>query len=167
MNVKTLKLGSLAAAAALAGAMVFAGATQAQTSNPPTPQNGAMQRGRGMMMNRDGQRGTMGVGAGMGMGAAMGGSANSLMAVSARTLGMDQAALVAELNAGKTIADVAKAKGIDLARIVDAAVAARETAMKQSVANGRMTQAQLDTMLASMRANLTTQLSQKFTPCGQ
>src|SRR5512139_3957592 len=47
-----------------------------------------------------------------------GGPDNSLVAVAAEVLGMEQTALVAELNTGKTIAQVAKAKGVALDKIV-------------------------------------------------
>jgi hypothetical protein len=51
-----------------------------------------------------------------------GGPDNSLAAAAANVLGMDHTALVAELNTGKTIADVAKAKGVALDKIVTAFV---------------------------------------------
>jgi ferredoxin len=44
------------------------------------------------------------------------------VAVAANVPGMEQTALVAELNTGKTIADVAKAKGVALGKIVTAFV---------------------------------------------
>jgi hypothetical protein len=49
-----------------------------------------------------------------------GGPDNSLVAVAARVLGMEQTALVAELNTGKTIAGVAQAQGVALDTIVTA-----------------------------------------------
>ncbi len=105
-------------------------------------------------------------GGGRGMGGGMGGPQNSLVAIAAQVLGLDQTDLVATLNSGKTIADVAKEKGVALDKIVDAFVAARKPALDQAVTNGRMTQAQADAMLATMRTNVTTQLSAKFQPRG-
>jgi hypothetical protein len=90
-----------------------------------------------------------------------GGPQNSVVAVAAKVLGMDQPTLVAELNAGKTIADVAKEKGVALDTIVDAIIAGRSEALKSAVVAGRMTQAQADEMLTWMRANITARLNAK------
>ena len=95
-------------------------------------------------------------------GMGMGGPESSLVATAAQVLGMTQADLVAALNTGKTIADVAKDKGVATDKIVDAFIAARKMALDQSVASGRLTQAQEDAMLAAMRTNATAQLSAAF-----
>jgi hypothetical protein len=79
---------------------------------------------------------------------------------------MDQATLVGSLNSGKTVADVAKDKGVALDKIVDAFVAKRAEVLKSAVAASRMTQAQADAMLAAVKADVTAQLSAKFTPQG-
>jgi hypothetical protein len=95
-----------------------------------------------------------------------GGPQNSLVAVAAQVLGIDQPTLVATLNSGKTIADVAKDKGVALDKIVDAFVAERAEALKSAVAAGRLTQAQADAWLSTMKTNVTAQLNEKFTPRG-
>ena len=107
-----------------------------------------------------------GAGRGPGGRGGFGGPQDSLVAVAAQVLGMDQATLVSTLNSGKTIADVAKDKGIALDKIVDAFVAKRAETLKSAVAAGRMTQAQADTQLATVKADVTAQLSAKFTPQG-
>jgi hypothetical protein len=94
------------------------------------------------------------------------GSQNSLVTVAADVLGMQQADLVSSLQSGKTIADVAKEKGVTLDKIVDAFVAARQEFWKTAVANGRMTQAQVDSMTTVMRTNILARLSESFTPRG-
>lgn len=142
MNNKWLKLGTIAMLVAVAGALAL-GATafaQGPAGNPP---------------------GGVGVGYGLGggRGGAWGGPDSSLVAVAANVLGMDQTELVAALNSGQTIADVAKTKGVALDKIVDAFIALRVEALNQAVADGRFTQAQADTMLATMKANVTAQLS--------
>ena len=96
----------------------------------------------------------------------MGGPDDSLVAIAAKTLGLSQTDLVAALNSGKTIADVAKEKGVALDKIVAAVIAERTDDMQAAVTAGRMTQAQLDAMLPAMKANVTAQLSSKFTPRG-
>ncbi len=95
-----------------------------------------------------------------------GGPQNSLVAVAAKILGIDQATLVSTLNGGKTIADVAKDKGIALDKIVDAFLAPRVEYLKSAVTAGRFTQAQADAWLATMKTNVTAQLNAKFTPRG-
>ncbi len=101
-----------------------------------------------------------------GLGLHLGGPQNSLVSIAAQTLGIDRTALVAELNAGKTIADVAKAKGISASKIVDAVVANRTALLKTAVDAKRITQAQMDAELAQLKTNVTSQINGKFTPRG-
>ena len=137
-----LKVGAIAAVVMVVSLMVVSASAFAQVPQAGGPGGG----GRG----------------GMGMG----GPQNSLVATAAPELGMIQTDLVATLNTGKTIADVAKDKGVALDKIVDAAMAVRKAALDQSVTSGRMTQAQADTMLATMKTNITAQLSAAFQPRG-
>jgi len=108
-----------------------------------------------------GQRGGMG-----GMRGQMGGPQQSLVAIAAQQLGINQADLVTQLQGGKTIAQVAGEKNVALTTIVNAFVAARQARMAQAVAAERMTQAQVDAMLATMRAHVTARLSQAWSPQG-
>lgn len=101
-----------------------------------------------------------------GQGLHLGGPQNSLVAIAAQTLGMDRTALVTELNAGKTIADVAKAKNVDVSKIVDAVVANRTALLKAAVDAKRITQAQMDAELAALKQNITTQINSKWSPRG-
>ncbi|MGE5263993.1 MAG: hypothetical protein ACM3S0_11485 [Acidobacteriota bacterium] len=101
-----------------------------------------------------------------GLGLHLGGPQNSLVAIAAQTLGMERTALVAELNAGKTIADVAKAKNVAVSKIVDAIVANRTAALKAAVDAKRITQAQMDAELNVMKEHVTTQISAKWSPRG-
>jgi hypothetical protein len=107
-----------------------------------------------------------GMGPGQGMRGRMGGPQQSLVAVAADKLGLTQAELVAQLQGGKTIAQVAAERNVALNTIVDAFVATREARMAQAVAAGRMTQAQADAMLATVRANVTARLSEPWSPQG-
>lgn len=92
----------------------------------------------------------------------LGGPANSLVAVAAEALGMERADLIAELQAGKTIAQVAQEQGKDAQIIVDNFLGSRQDALAQMVADGRLTQEQADAMLAAMEANVTAHLSQPW-----
>ena len=145
MNGKWIKLGVVAMVAALAGAAVL--------SAPAFAQGGAPATGSG---------GTGGHGAGMR--GAWGGPNNSLVAVVAQVLAVDKAELFPDLVAGQTLAQIAEAHGVSLDTIVDAVLAPRVTWLNQAVAAGRLTQAQADTMLASMRTNVTAQLTAVHTP---
>ncbi len=158
---KWLKIGTLAAALAVFALMAFGAAAFAQGPNPQTTPS-ATNPGYGMGYGMGG--GMMGGGR-MG-GGAWGGQQNSLVAVAAKVLGLDQTAFVTTLNSGKTIADVAKEKGISTDKIVDEFLAPRVAALKSSVDAKRITQAQADASLAAMKANITTQLSNKWTPRG-
>jgi len=95
-----------------------------------------------------------------------GGPDNSLVAVAAEVLGMEQAALVAELNTGKTIAQVAQTKGVALDKIVTAFVQPHVDWLNQAVEGSKITQAQADQYIAAMKANITTKLSAPFAPRG-
>lgn len=97
----------------------------------------------------------------------MGGPANSLVAVAAEALGLERTELVAELQAGKTIAQVAEEQGVALEAIVDAFLAPREEHLAELVANGQLTQEEADALLATMRANVTARLNQVWLPQGR
>ncbi|MCZ7568322.1 MAG: hypothetical protein M5U01_07020 [Ardenticatenaceae bacterium] len=101
-----------------------------------------------------------------GRGGRLGGYANSLIAVAADTLGMDRTELVAELQSDKTIAQVAAEHNVSVETIVDAFVAPREERLADLVANGQITQEQADSVLATMKANVTARLSQPWSPKG-
>jgi len=103
--------------------------------------------GPGMMGNGIG-RGMMGGGFGRGM---MGDSQDSLIAVAAGKLGMTVDELQTQLQDGKTVADLASEKGVDLKTIVDAFMATRQETLSQAVTDGKITQAQADQMLTNMR----------------
>jgi hypothetical protein len=79
--------------------------------------------------------------------------------VAAKVLGMEQTALVAELNTGKTIAQVAQAKGVALDKIVTAFVQPHVDWLNQAVEDGKLTQAQADQYIATMKANIAAKLS--------
>ncbi len=93
------------------------------------------------------------------------GPQNSLVAIAANVLGMNQTDLIAELD-NKTIAQVAQEKGIATDKIVDAFLAPRIAALQSAVEEGRLTQAQADQMLVTMKAHVTEQLSTAWTPRG-
>lgn len=123
--------------------------------------------GRGMMFNNDFGPGLgMGSGGGPGMMGGMGGPENSLVAVAAEKLGLTPQELMTELQGGKTIAQVASEHNVTLDSIIEAFLAPRTERLNEMVANGRLTQEQADTMLATMRANAATHATQPWSPQG-
>jgi hypothetical protein len=128
-----------------------------------------------------GPNGENGYGAGRGMGfgpmhgqaagrgmmqGGFGGPSQSLVAVTAEVLGLDQVDLVAELQAGQSLADVAEANGVEPQAIVAIFIADREAILAERVAEGRLSQDQVEAMLAAMEANITVRLSAPWTAQG-
>jgi hypothetical protein len=101
--------------------------------------------------------GMHGGGRGMPGGFGVGGSLSTI----ATTLGMTESDLQTALQGGKSVADVATEKEIDLAKVIDAIVAEQTTALQQAVTTGRLTQAQADQQLTILKANLPHLLSLK------
>ena len=72
----------------------------------------------------------------------------------AKALGMTADELRSALQGGKSLADVAKAKGIDPAKVVDALVAELKAHLDAEVTSGEHTQAQADQMLAQAKPRI-------------
>lgn len=91
---------------------------------------------------------------GRGHGGMMGGFGgrgdSSLLAIAAEQLGMTQEDLLAELQDGSTIADLAAEQGVELQDIADAYIAQRAEDLAAAVEAGRITQEQADAMLEHM-----------------
>ena len=74
----------------------------------------------------------------------------------AEALGLTPEGLFAELHAGKSMAEVAEAQGVDAEALQDALHAARVEAIQQAVEDGALTQEQADLMLDRLE-NMPTQ----------
>jgi predicted XRE-type DNA-binding protein len=96
----------------------------------------------------------------------MGDSANSPFALAAKALSLDVTALRTELQSGKTVADLAKAKGVDVNSIVTAIVDAHKTHIAQAVTDGKLTQAQADEILKNEQTRATDFVNGKVPPAG-
>ena len=92
------------------------------------------------------------------MGGWMGGPENSLVSVAAEQLNLEVDDLLAELQDGKSIADVAEAQGVDPQTIADAYIAKVSENLAEAVAEERITQEQADQMLERMTEGVTAQL---------
>lgn len=77
------------------------------------------------------------------------GSTSLLMTTAAEKLGMTEADLMAEMQAGKSLADVAAEKGVDTQAISDAYLTALKAELAAQVADGSLTQAEADAKLAA------------------
>lgn len=83
----------------------------------------------------------------------------SLIQAAADKLAMTVQDLMTQLNSGKTIADVAKDKGVDTQVIVDAYLAQVKSSLDQAVANGKITQKMADYVLEQAKTNASSQLT--------
>jgi D-Tyr-tRNAtyr deacylase len=156
MNTKLIKFSGLAIAMVCSAVMAETALAQGPgpRQSPATPNQGARPM-QGQMMQR-----------GMMMRGQMGGMDESLAAISANVLGISQTDLIAALKSGKTIADVAKEKSVDPAKIVNAFVTEKLADRQAMVTSGRWTQAQLDQMKTMMQANVSLKITQPFTVQG-
>ena len=82
--------------------------------------------------------------------------------VVAEEIGLTQAELVAELQGGKTIEQVALEIGVDPAAIVETFVAAKQERLDQAVTNGVITDEQANEGMALIEANATDHLTQAW-----
>jgi polyhydroxyalkanoate synthesis regulator phasin len=72
----------------------------------------------------------------------------------AKALGIDLDALRTELQSGKTLAEVAKAHGVDVQKVIDALTADAKAKLDEAVKSGRITQEQADSRLAETTTRL-------------
>jgi len=83
----------------------------------------------------------------------------SPIAEAATALGMTEAELTTELKARKSIADVAKAKNIDLDAVIAKLTASFKAHLDEEVASGKHTQAEADAKLAEFSTRVTTMVN--------
>ncbi|HSN74531.1 MAG TPA: hypothetical protein VL334_05480 [Anaerolineae bacterium] len=177
MNKHWKQIALIATTTALSAVMVFATASFAQGNGPA--RSGAAATGAGparsgeatvgnAQANRNGSgSGGTGEGYGLAVRGAWGGPDSSLVATAAVVIGVEQADLVAELADGpQSIAAVAAAHNVTVQAIVDASLAPRSQMIVQAVADGRLTQAQADAMLATMQASVTAQINEPWAAQG-
>lgn len=151
---KILAVGAVLVALVLAVGVAGYAYAQAPTPPPNPWGRGGMMGGYGggMMGGRGGMMGGYG---GYGAGMMAGGYYNSMhsymVAAVAKALGMTTDDLNAALTSGKTMWQVAQEKGKTADEFQKIMVDARKTALDQMVADGVITQAQADAMLARMQ----------------
>jgi hypothetical protein len=80
----------------------------------------------------------------------------------AKALGMSTSDLETQLRQGKTIAQVAKSKGVDVNKVIDAMVAAAQSKLDDAVHNGRLTQQQADALATRLKDRITQMVNNGF-----
>src|SRR5262249_42414647 len=73
----------------------------------------------------------------------------------AQALGMSTDDLLAQLKTGKSVAQVAGDKGVDVNKVIDAIVNATSAEIDAAVAAGKLTQAEADQHKADLKAHVT------------
>ncbi len=76
------------------------------------------------------------------------------LTIVAEQLGITTDELFTALQGGKTVADLAAEKSIEVSTLIDAVIAAETETLTTSVTDGTLTQAQADAHLALLKANL-------------
>jgi hypothetical protein len=173
---KKIKVFGIALMSVLALAVLGAGFAFAQTSTPPVTPVPGTGYGPGRMMGGYGQsgagrmggRGVPGVPNGMMGGSAQtgttwasmdamhqwmttsGGMHTFVWNALAEKLGLTSDKLTAEVNSGKTIAQLAEEKGLSRADLVTTLETAHQTGLAQAVKDGALTQAQADSIATQM-----------------
>jgi len=154
------------AAGVVAGALLIGGAGvaltlpgQASAADPTASPSAAATTAPTGTSGTGGTTGIPGDHAGRGGHGGPGGLDADDLTAAAKALGMTEAALTTELNAGKTTAAVATAKGVTLQKVIDAIVAADKAEIAAAVKAGTMTQAQADERLANLAAHVTDEVN--------
>jgi len=160
---------------ALVAVLSLSVAAFAQGPQPPVAAPQGIGRGpMGRGMNANGAQGQTlapalrsGASAGVpGYGFRFGANGGSLVDITAKVTGLKVEDVVKELQAGKTFADVAKANGKTAADLVNAFLADRKVVLDKAVADGRLTQATADTLLATMKTNVEQHVNSTWEPRG-
>ena len=81
------------------------------------------------------------------------------LAAAAKALGMTEADLGTALRGGKTLAQVAKDKGVPVQKVIDALVAEAKTKLAEAVKAGKITRAQADERLKDLTARITDRIN--------
>ncbi len=104
---------------------------------------------------------------GTGAGGRWGGQFSALDSV-AKLLGVSTSDVAAERQAGESLVQIAAAKGVDEARLIDAILASRKATLDAQVKAGTITQGQADLMLSRMQTQVKTAVERTTVgPMGQ
>jgi uncharacterized protein (DUF433 family) len=82
--------------------------------------------------------------------------------VAAKAIGVSTQSLLSDLKSGKSIADVAKANGVSVQKVIDAMVASMKTELDSQVKAGRLTADQAAKIKANLTKMITDQVNGTF-----
>jgi hypothetical protein len=83
------------------------------------------------------------------------GRVGDVLSTAATALGVTPAELRTAIRSGKSIAEVAKDKGVDVQKVIDALVSARSTRIDEAVTAGKLTQEQGTARKAELKSRVT------------
>lgn len=155
-NKTLIVIGVVAAMALLLGGV---GIAYAYAQGPQPPADGRPFYGRG----RAPGGGTFGFGGVFFEDAPMRGR-YSLLDATVEVTGLGEEEVIAALNEGQTLADIAESADADPQEIVDTAVAEHETRLQAAVDAGRLASEQMEQMLSDIRERATDQLDESYEP---
>ncbi len=136
----------------LAGLVTDGTLTQDQADKVASTLAGKVPAG-GMHGGRGGEPGRGGMGGGV-----------AGLSTAATAIGITEDALRTQLEAGKSVADVAKAEGVSEQTVIDAIVADIKAHFAAEIASGEHTQAEIDARLADLTARVTTMVETQGLP---
>jgi uncharacterized protein (DUF433 family) len=126
--------------------------------------DGIVERTAEMALDHVNQAGTYGPGfrSGGGVHGMMGAGSSSMLEVLAQELDLDVDGIIAELQTGISIADVAANQGVEAQVIVAALLAEREAWLLEAVDAGRITQERSDLMMSQMEEMIEDHVNQPW-----
>jgi hypothetical protein len=152
-------LGSMVCAAVVLGALGMFVVSTALAQTPTPLADAAM-----MVWNGADASGCGGGCGDAGSGGCMISGTNTIHNAVAKTLGLTTEQLYAERAAGKTLAQIAKDKGVSEQQLTDVILAELKQFTDQAVKSGRITQAQADWVQAQAKARVPLMLNSPFGP---
>lgn len=152
----------------VAGALVLllggVGIAYAQDPEPAT--DGVPFFGGGYFAGRGAFRGRPFEGSPLGEGRFGGGPAHGLVDVTAEVTDLTHDEVVAALEDGQTLAEIARGEGMEPETVVSAAAEEARSRMEAAVDNGRLSQEQMEQSLERLTEGLSERLDQPFEPGG-
>lgn len=94
-----------------------------------------------------------------GLGAALGRLQGGMIATVSNLLGIDQAEVIKERQAGKSLVDIAETKGVDEQKLVDTVVSERKALLDQRLKDGLITEEQAQYCTENMTQRITDNLN--------
>ncbi len=94
------------------------------------------------------------------------GGHQGLVKITAEVTGLSEDEVIAALEDGQTLAEIAEGAGVEPQEIVDAAIAEAESRLQEAVDEGRLTEERMDEMLERLAEELPERLEEPWQPGG-